>query len=166
MGRGWFLKALRTQWMIFPRIPTLLSLSELLPKYPLQGPTQDPEQGKQRLWAGRMEAGTGESGSPAGQEALFLLPTPPGKLYRDCPSTFRTHPLYLGHLGTCAGFRGFKLQLDVGAAREGRHSRVELGTCHPISVVHTSAEQLPCSPCRPPAGRSRAWPGGPACPGR
>lgn len=108
-----------------------------------------------------MEAGTGEPVRSC--RARFLLPTLPGKSYRGCPSTPQDPPSLSGPLGTWTGFAGFKLQSGVGAAGEGRLSRVEQGTCHPISVVRTSAEQLPCSPCRPPAGRSRAWPGDPAC---
>lgn len=72
---------------------------------------------------------------PAGQEALFLLPALPRKVFRGCPSTHQDPPSPSGH------------RLVLVLQGEGKHSRVEPeGPVTLLSVVCTSAEQPPRSP--------------------
>lgn len=97
-------------------------------------------------WAGWGQGEPQGPGEPAWScrvRDLAPLRPLPGNLLRGCSPW--PHLLHLGHQGTQAGFTGFNQVLVLqGRVRD---SRVETkGPVTLISVLSTSAEQLPCSP--------------------
>lgn len=138
--------ALRTRWMLFSRIPPFQAFQDYVPSTYFRA-SQDPEQEAMGQVGWRQVGGS--LYGPAGQEALFLLPALPRKVFRGCPSTHQDPPSPSGHgLGSqcsvrCWCYRG-----------RGSTAGWSRGTCHPAHLQ--SSCRAPQG--RPPGGRSRAWP--------
>ena len=114
-----------------------------------------------------MWAGTGSLCGPARQEALLLFPLLPRNLYRPPPNP----PGPTFSMWATQGQRLVpRVQSGIGAAGKGEAQQETKGSVGLMSVVCTSAKQLPCSPAQASGWEEQSLALGPGllseCPGR